>query len=282
MFTVLYTSLVEQYLPNYVEQRNLYEARERPSRTFSWFAFIVSQILVEAPWNFLAGTIAFFCFYYPIGFYRNASEADQLHVRGALFWLWSTAYYVWIGSTGILANSFLEYDVTAANLASLSYTLTLSFCGVMTQPNDMPRFWIFMYRVSPLTYFIDAALAIGVANVKVECADYEFVRFIPPQNRTCGQYMQKYIQKAGTGYLADPDATDECRFCRVSETNDYLNTVNSTYGHRWRNYGIFICYIVFDYVAAIFLYWFARVPKSSRINRVRDRITKVFFRKVKK
>ncbi|KAH9200926.1 ABC-2 type transporter-domain-containing protein [Zygosaccharomyces rouxii] len=247
MFTVVYNVLLEQ---------NLYEARERPSRTFSWFAFIVSQIIVELPWNFIAGTVAFFCYYYPIGFYRNASE-------GALFWLWSTAYYVWIGSTGILANSFIEYDVTAANLATLCYTLALSFCGVMTQPNQMP--------LSPLTYFIDATLAI----------DYEYVRFSPPQNKTCGQYMQKYIKSAGTGYLADPSATDECKFCLISKTNDYLRSVSSTYHHRWRNYGIFICYIVFDYAGAVFLYWLARVPKNSWINRVRDRLIKLTSRKAK-
>lgn len=241
----------------------------------------MSQIIVELPWNFIAGTVAFFCYYYPIGFYRNASESHQLHERGALFWLWSTAYYVWIGSTGILANSFIEYDVTAANLATLCYTLALSFCGVMTQPNQMPRFWIFMYRVSPLTYFIDATLAIGVANVNVECADYEYVRFSPPQNKTCGQYMQKYIKSAGTGYLADPSATDECKFCLISKTNDYLRSVSSTYHHRWRNYGIFICYIVFDYAGAVFLYWLARVPKNSWINRVRDRLIKLTSRKAK-
>ncbi|AQZ16701.1 (ZYRO0D11858g) [Zygosaccharomyces parabailii] len=263
MFTVIFNAILEQYLPNYVEQRDLYEARERPSRTFSWFAFIVSQILVEAPWNFLAGAIAYFIYYYPIGFYQNASAAGQLHERGALFFLWSTAFYVWVGSMALLANSFIEHDVSAANLANLCFTLALSFCGVMTTPDAMPHFWIFMYRVSPLTYFIDAVLAVGIANVDIQCSNYEFVQFTPPQGRTCGEYMQSYLKSAGTGYLKDANATAQCLLCPLSKTNDYLSQVNSHYSHRWRNYGIFICYIVFNYVAAVFLYWLARVPKKD-------------------
>ncbi|CAR28015.1 ZYRO0D11836p [Zygosaccharomyces rouxii] len=263
MYTVVFNTLLQQYLPLYVQQRNLYEARERPSRTFSWFAFIVSQIFIEVPWNILAGTVAFFCYYYPIGFYRNASESHQLHERGALFWLFSTAYYVWIGSMGLLANSFIEHDVAAANLASLCYTLALSFCGVLATPKVMPRFWIFMYRVSPLTYFIDATLATGIANVDVKCADYEFAKFTPPKGQNCGDYMKNFIKSAGTGYLKDSSAVDECNFCQFSTTNAYLESVTSSYSRRWRNYGIFICFIAFDYIAAVFLYWLARVPKKS-------------------
>lgn len=164
---------------------------------------------------------------------------------------------------GLLVISFNEVAETAAHMGSLLFTMALSFCGVMATPSAMPRFWIFMYRVSPLTYLIDALLAVGVANVDVKCANYEMVKFTPPSGSTCGDYMAPYIKMAGTGYLGDPSATDECSFCSVSTTNVFLATVSSHYYRRWRNYGIFICYIVFDYVAATFLYWLARVPKNN-------------------
>lgn len=120
-----------------------------------------------------------------------------------------------------------------------------------------------MYRVSPVTYLIDAMLSVGVANVPVQCADYEYVQLTPPKGMTCGQYMDPYIKMVGTGYLADPDATDVCRFCTYSETNAFLSTVGSVYSRRWRNYGIFCAYIVFNYCAGIFFYWLARVPKHT-------------------
>ncbi|SCV01822.1 LAME_0G18734g1_1 [Lachancea meyersii CBS 8951] len=268
MFTVIFNPTLQQYLPTFVSQRDLYEARERPSRTFSWLAFILSQISVEIPWNILAGTVGFFVYYFPVGFYNNASFADQLHERGALFWLYATAFYVFTGSMAQLVIASQEVAQSAGQISSLLFTMCLSFCGVMVQPNNMPRFWIFMYRVSPLTYFIDGTLSTGLANADVHCSDYEMVSFTPPQGQTCGQYMQSYISSAGTGYLADPDATDECRFCSVSSTNDYLKAVSSEYTHRWRNYGIFLAFIMFNFAAAVFFYWLARVPKKR--NRVAD------------
>lgn len=262
MFSVIFNPILQQYLPSFVRQRDLYEARERPSRTYSWKSFIVAQIIVEAPWNLIAGTLAFFIYYYPVGFYSNASMAGQLHERGALFWLYCTAFYVYIGSMGIFVISFNEVDVNGANLASLLYTMALSFCGVMATPKAMPHFWIFMYRVSPLTYFISGVLATGVANVPIECSSYEYVKFSSPGGQNCGEYMADYIKAMGTGYLADPSATTTCEFCQYSSTNDFLNSISSSYKDRWRNYGIFICYIVFNYIAAVFLYWLARVPKN--------------------
>lgn len=262
MFTVIFNPLLQQYLPTFVQQRDLYEARERPSRTFSWKAFIFSQIFVEIPWNLLAGTIAYFIYYYPVAFYRNASAADQLHERGALFWLFSMAYFVYIGSTGFFVISFSEVAEGAANLASLLFTMSLSFCGVMTTPQQMPRFWIFMYRVSPLTYLIEALLSIGLANVNITCSDVELLKFNPPSNMTCGEYLQPYFNSAKTGYLSDPESSTICSLCTVSKSNDYLSSINVYYSHRWRNYGIFIGYIAFNYAAGVFLYWLSRVPKK--------------------
>ncbi|CCF58497.1 hypothetical protein KAFR_0E03450 [Kazachstania africana CBS 2517] len=263
MYTVILLPMIQQYLPTYVSQRDLYEARERPSRTFSWKAFFCAQIVVEIPWNILAGTLAFIIYYYEIGFYINASEANQLHERGALFWLITTAFYTYIGSMAIGCISFLEIADNAAHLSILLFAMALSFCGVMVQKSYLPRFWIFMYRVSPVTYLIDALLSVGVANVDVRCASYEYVVFTPPSGMTCGQYMEPYLLLAGTGYLADTNATTECQFCEYSRTNDYLKLVGSSYGRRWRNYGIFICFIVFNYAFAIFAYWLARVPKRT-------------------
>jgi len=47
----IFMQLVEQTVPQFVSQRALYEVRERPSKTYSWKAFMVAQIVVEIPWN---------------------------------------------------------------------------------------------------------------------------------------------------------------------------------------------------------------------------------------
>ena len=40
------------------------------------------------------------------------------------------------------------------------------------------------------------------------------------------------------GYLVDKDATGECQFCAVADTNSLLDQLSSSYSNRWRNFGI--------------------------------------------
>lgn len=135
----------------------------------------------------------------------------------------------------------------------------------MVPKSSLPGFWIFMYRVSPLTYIISAMLSVGVANHSVQCDEIELLSFQPPPGQTCGDYMAPYNSVA-FGAVYNPDATSNCQFCSLSNTNIFLATVDSYYGERWRNLGLIWAYIVFNIGAALFIYWVARVPKKSNWN----------------
>ncbi|KAK6527856.1 hypothetical protein TWF281_009128 [Arthrobotrys megalospora] len=50
-FIFVMITVVIQIIPVFVTQRTLYEARERQSRTYSWQAFILSNLIVEFAWN---------------------------------------------------------------------------------------------------------------------------------------------------------------------------------------------------------------------------------------
>ena len=121
-----------------------------------------------------------------------------------------------------------------------------------------------MYRISPFTYLIDGMLSTGLANNDVVCSSIEYVSFNPPSNQTCSQYMSTYINLAG-GYLANNDATANCQFCTVAKTNVYLTALSSDYSTRWRNFGIMWAFIIFNVVAALGLYWYARVPRKQKV-----------------
>jgi ABC-type multidrug transport system permease subunit len=142
------------------------------------------------------------------------------------------------------------------------FTLSLIFCGVLATPEALPGFWIFMYRVSPLTYLVSGLLSSGVANTRVICADNEFLTFKPMFNSTCFEYMKSHIESVG-GYLVSNDATSNCQFCPISESNKYLETVSTYYKDRWRNFGILWVYLLFNIGASLLIYWLARVPKRS-------------------
>ena len=120
-----------------------------------------------------------------------------------------------------------------------------------------------MYRVSPFTYLLSGMLSTGIANTAITCDDIEYSIFNPPSGQTCGEYLQTYINTVG-GYVTDANATQDCRFCAVADTNTYLASVSSFYSERWRNFWIMWAFVAFNVCAAVFLYWLARVPKNRK------------------
>ena len=124
-----------------------------------------------------------------------------------------------------------------------------------------------MYRVSPFTYLVDGMLSTGLANTNAVCSSIEYVKFNPPSNKTCIEYMAPYINASG-GYLTNGHATANCEFCTISDTNVYLSLVSSSYSNRYRNFGILWAFIIFNVFAALGLYWWARVPRKQKVQEV--------------
>ncbi|WWC86557.1 uncharacterized protein L201_001434 [Kwoniella dendrophila CBS 6074] len=262
MSFLIFGQLVQQIMPNFVVQRSLYESRERPSKTYSWKVFILSNIVVEIPWSVLVGTLFYFCWYYPIGYYRNAIPTNTVHVRGALMWLYMQVFFLFTSTFATAIVAGMDLAEAAGNIAQLMFSLCLIFNGVLVVYNSLPGFWKFMYRVSPFTYLVEGLLAVAVANTNVVCSDVEYLTFNPPSGETCQTYMADYIGLAG-GYLLDNSATSDCKFCSIDKTNTFLNSFNIQYSHRWRNFGLMWVYIIFNVFAAIGFYWLVRVPKQA-------------------
>ncbi|KAJ5091406.1 ABC multidrug transporter C [Penicillium alfredii] len=263
MLMTIFGNLVQQIMPHFVTQRSLYEVRERPSKTYSWQAFMTANILVELPWNSLMAVLIFVCWYYPIGLYRNAEPTDSVHERGALMFLLILTFLLFTSTFAHMIIAGIELAETGGNLANLLFSLCLIFCGVLATPDKMPHFWIFMYRVSPFTYLVSAMLSTGVSGTDAICEPIEFLRFDAPSGMNCSQYLDPYLKAAG-GYLEDPNALTHCSMCSISSTDTYLAAVLSYYKDAWRNFGLMWVYIAVNIFLAVFIYWLARVPKGSR------------------
>ncbi|GKZ71138.1 hypothetical protein AnigIFM60653_003613 [Aspergillus niger] len=263
MLMTIFGNLVQQILPNFCTQRSLYEVRERPSKAYSWKAFMAANIIVELPWNALMSVIIFVCWYYPIGLYQNAEPTNAVHERGALMFLLILSFLLFTSTFAHMIIAGIELAETGGNIANLLFSLCLIFCGVLATPSQLPGFWIFMYRVSPFTYLVSGMLATGVSGTTATCEAVEYLHFSPPPDTTCQSYMSNYISTHG-GYLENPNATSDCSFCTISSTDTYLAQVNSYFSDAWRNFGLMWVYIVFNIFAAVFIYWLARVPKGQR------------------
>ena len=121
-----------------------------------------------------------------------------------------------------------------------------------------------MNRVSPFTYLISAMLSTGVADARIFCADNEFLNFDPLDGQTCGEYMERYIERQ-SGYLLNPGAREvPCQFCPQVSTNAFLASFSSYFSEAWRNFGLIWAYIVFNVFAALLIYWLVRMPKGKR------------------
>ena len=265
MLLTLFSQLVQQLMPNFVTQRALYEARERPSKTYSWKAFMLSNMIVDLPWSLLAGTILFFCWYYPIGLYNNAIPTNAVAERGALCFLLILAF-LWFSSTfAHMVIAGIDTAETAGNVGNLMFSLSLIFCGVLVGPNAMPGIWHYtMYYISPFHYLVEGLLTDAVGGTSLVCATSEFLHFDPPNGATCAVYLKEYLDTAKTGYFLNPDATSDCQFCAISDTNTFLQQLSLDFNNAWRDFGIMFIYIIFNFFAALLIYWLARVPKKSK------------------
>ncbi|KAK5084523.1 Multidrug resistance protein [Lithohypha guttulata] len=262
LFTI-FGQLVQQIMPLFVTQRALYEVRERPSKTYSWKAFMLSNIVAELPYNAIAATLLFFCWYYPIGLYNNAGDA--VTERGALMWLFILAFLFFASTFAHMVIAAIDTAESGGNIANLAFSLCLIFCGVLAGPSQFPGFWIFMYRVSPFTYLVEGMLATAVKDAAATCLDIDFLRFPPPADQTCQSYLDPYIAQAG-GYLqpGTEQSTTNCSFCQLSSTNTFLQSVNINPNNAWRDFGIMWAFIIFNIFAALALYWLVRMPKGKK------------------
>ncbi|KAJ5640919.1 hypothetical protein N7528_000544 [Penicillium herquei] len=256
LLCTIFNTLANAIMPNVVAQRSLYEVRERPSRTYSWKVFILSQILVEVPWQFCLGVCSWASFYWAV---FGTGQSSQSTVIVLLF---ICQFFMYAASMAQFVVCAIPEPTLAAMIATLMFGLSFLFNGVMQPPSDLPRFWIFMYRVSPFTYYIGGISGAALHGREVTCSGDELNVFDPPANQTCYQYMSNYLDAAG-GAIYNPNATANCEYCSMTSADDYLAAREIYYDDRWRDYGIFWCYFVFNILGAIVLYYLFRVRTSK-------------------
>lgn len=131
MLLTVFGNLVQQIMPLFVVQRSLYEARERPSKAYSWKAFLIAQILVEMPWMTLMAVLTFVTWYYPIGLYRNAIETNSVTERGGLMFLLIWSFYIFTCTFAHMMVAPVETADAGGQLANLLFSFSLIFCGLV-------------------------------------------------------------------------------------------------------------------------------------------------------
>ncbi|KAK7706065.1 hypothetical protein SLS57_009846 [Botryosphaeria dothidea] len=255
MVSAIFSTIVEQIMPLFITQRSLYEVRERPSKAYSWKAFLFANMSVEVPWNVFVGILVYASYYYAV----NGIQSSE---RQGLVLLFCIQFFVYAGTFAHMCIAAAPDAETAAGIVTLLFSMMIAFNGVMQPPQALPGFWIFMYRVSPLTYWISGIVATELHGRPIQCSQTETSIFNPPQGQTCQQYLGPYLQQA-PGVLENPDATADCRYCSLSVADQYIAGSKIYWSERWRNFGLVWAYVVFNAAATVALYYFLRVRKSK-------------------
>ena len=99
MGTIVTVAVAHQLQIPFIDMRDVYEIRERPSRMYSWTALVTAQMLAELPWNVLGSTLFFFCWYWTVGF-----PSDRAGYTFLLYCVINPLYYVTIGQVCILVK----------------------------------------------------------------------------------------------------------------------------------------------------------------------------------
>lgn len=115
---------------------------------------------------------------------------------------------------------------------------------------------------SPFTYWVSGIVSTQLEGKPVDCSTNEVSRFPPPAGQTCAEYLAPYLRLA-PGKLLNPESTTECNYCQLSTAEQFLAGSNIYPSQKWRQWGIFWVYVIFNIFGVILLYWAFRVKKFS-------------------
>ncbi|KAI1089119.1 ABC-2 type transporter-domain-containing protein [Rostrohypoxylon terebratum] len=265
LVTQLFSCVDQLVIPYFINSRAIFEARERDSRAYSWAVFMASNILVELVWQTIIAVPVFAAWYYPTGLQRYGDASMSTSQRGAVTFLLIWLFTLWSSTISQFFAASIQHTEVAMQIATLFYWLSLVFCGVLTPPDRLAQFWIFMYRVSPLTYLIEGLATAGLAGTDVTCSPVEVLHIPFPQDSgalSCGQYLNPFITSGG-GHVLNPADNADCQYCPLADANSILASFGMDQRHAWRNVGLMAVYVVFNVFATIGIYWLARVPKRK-------------------
>lgn len=103
------------------------------------------------------GVFCFLVWYYPVGFYRNAEWTDSVNIRAFQTLMVIVSAFLYSSSLAHMIVAGMPNEETAGAVATLASIMLYAFCGILVGPSDLPRFWIFMYRVSCNIYRLEQA-----------------------------------------------------------------------------------------------------------------------------
>lgn len=258
-FIFVAPGVIAQLQPLFIDRRDIYEAREKKSKMYSWKAFVTGLIVSEIPYLCICAVLYFVCWYYTVGFPNVPSKA------GATFFVMLFYEFIYTGIGQFIA-AYAPNAVFAALVNPVLITVLVSFCGVLVPYQAIQEFWRYwIYYLDPFNYLISSILTFTVFDAEVKCAGPEFAIFDTPNGQTCQEYLASYLTGYGRGSnLVNPTATEGCRVCQYTRGSDYIYTLNlKNYYDGWRDAAIVVIFAFSSY-AMVYMFMKLRTKASKK------------------
>ncbi|KAJ5140829.1 hypothetical protein N7448_004237 [Penicillium atrosanguineum] len=242
-FVFVAPGVINQLQPLFIQRRDIYDAREKKSKMYSWVAFVTGLIVSEFPYLCICAVLYFACWYYPV--WRLPHDSDR---SGAIFFIMLIYEFIYTGIGQFIA-AYAPNPTFAALVNPLIISILVLFCGVFVPYTELNVFWKYwMYYLNPFNYVVSGMLTFGLWDAKVTCNEDEFAVF-DPINGTCAQYLKEYMAGAGSMVnLINPDATTGCKVCEYTDGSDFLKTLNiNHYYVGWRDAAITVIFAISGY-----------------------------------
>ncbi|KAI0842315.1 BcatrD protein [Hypoxylon sp. FL0890] len=237
LLTTIFGTHVQLIMERFYHSRVIYENRERQSRTYSWLVFLISNILVELASQTVISVIAYVSWYYPLGLWKKALDQHELNNRSGLIFLLLWSLFILFQTLSQMLMTVLPNIPTGINIGNLFFMLSLIFSGVLVPPNALPRFWIFMYRATPLSYYISAIISTGLSGIDIACSPKDVLKLDPPPGETCISYLN-----SSAYVILNPDNTANCEVCMYTTADSLLAYFDIYFKDRWWEWGVTIAY----------------------------------------
>ncbi|ODH49999.1 hypothetical protein GX48_03946 [Paracoccidioides brasiliensis] len=241
-------------LPKFFMNRMLWEAREHPSRIYSWFAFCTANVVCELPAAVVTSVVYWLLWYYATGLPTNSSAAGYVFLMTMLFFFFQASWGQWV-------TAFAPSFTVIGNVLPFFFVMLNLFNGMMRPYSSIPPFWRFwIYYANPITWWLRGVLSATLPSTPVVCSPNELTHFNPPPGQTCTDYAGDFITSvARTGYLTNPNATTDCAYCAFSNGNEYMGTLNVHEDDKWKGFGIFLVFVVINWALVYFMIYTVRV-----------------------
>lgn len=242
-FIFVAPGVINQLQPLFIQRRDIFEAREKKSKMYSWVAFTTGLVVSELPYLCVCAVLYFACWYYTVGFPHDSGRA------GATFFVMLMYELVYTGIGQFIA-AYAPNEMFASLVNPLVIGVLVSFCGVLVPYTQIQAFWRYwMYWLNPFNYLMGSMLVFAIWDTPVVCKAGELARFDPPAGSTCAEYLAGYLEGMGaSSNLLNPADAADCRVCQYSSGSDYLRTLNlMEYYYGWRDAAIVVIFAISSY-----------------------------------